>query len=65
MDILINATTVTVAEDATLEDALQTFDAKPPFAVALNGAFIARASYKETRLQAGDQMEIVKAVGGG
>lgn len=65
MDIEINSTPLTVPEDATLELALQAFGAQSPFAIALNGHFVARAAYGETLLHTGDSIELVRAVGGG
>ncbi len=65
MDIHINSTTIAIQESATLEDALQAFGAQPPFAVALNGNFVARAAYAQTPLHSGDAIEVVRAVGGG
>lgn len=38
---------------------------KAPFAVALNGRFIAAAQYPDTWLQAGDQLDIVSPIAGG
>lgn len=36
-----------------------------PFAVALNGRFIAAAQYSDTLLKAGDQLDIVSPIAGG
>ncbi|MDP5138330.1 sulfur carrier protein ThiS [Rheinheimera baltica] len=36
-----------------------------PFAVALNGHFVAAASYEHILLQAGDQLDIVSPIAGG
>lgn len=38
---------------------------KAPFAVALNGCFIAANQYPNTVLQAGDQLDIVSPIAGG
>ncbi len=38
---------------------------KAPFAVALNGCFIAAAQYPNTLLKAGDQLDIVSPIAGG
>lgn len=65
MQILINQTPFEVAEGASVADALTRFDAKPPFAVALNLEFVHRQQYVETLLKAGDRLEIVQPVAGG
>ncbi len=46
-----------------LSDLLPRF--KAPFAVALNGRFIASTQYSDTQLQAGDQLDIVSPIAGG
>jgi sulfur carrier protein len=46
-----------------LNDLLPRF--KAPFAVALNGRFIAAAQYSGTKLKAGDQLDIVSPIAGG
>lgn len=46
-----------------LSDLLPRF--KSPFAVALNGRFIAAAQYPGTQLKAGDQLDIVSPIAGG
>nr|WP_091912818.1 sulfur carrier protein ThiS [Chitinasiproducens palmae] len=65
MEILINQQPVEVSEPASVADALRAFDAKPPFAVALNGRFVARANHADAKLAAGDRLEIVQPVAGG
>ena len=38
---------------------------KAPFAVALNGCFIAASQYSDTELKAGDELDIVSPIAGG
>jgi sulfur carrier protein len=38
---------------------------KAPFAVALNGRFIAASQYSDTELKAGDELDIVSPIAGG
>lgn len=65
MLIQINQKFVEVPDSATVLDILKVFDARPPFAVAVNLHFVQRHQYAETRLQAGDEVEIVQPVAGG
>jgi len=65
MDIEINQQPFTLTEPATLVDALAAFGAKPPFAVAVNGAFVARGQHGQRSLQAGDRIDVVQPVAGG
>jgi len=65
MNIEINLQAFTLADAATLADALAAFGAKPPFAIAVNGAFVARSQYTQHCLQAGDRIDVVQPVAGG
>jgi sulfur carrier protein len=65
MDISINQQNWTLSEGATIADALAAFGAHPPFAVALNGDFVARALHATRVLAAGDRLDIVHPVAGG
>ncbi|MDD1648861.1 MAG: sulfur carrier protein ThiS [Methylococcaceae bacterium] len=65
MQITINQKPFELPESATLQQALEAFSARPPFAVAVNQSFIHRQHYADTTLQADDQVEIVQPVAGG
>lgn len=63
--ITINQQTFDLPEGTTLAQALETFGATPPFAVAVNLQFVHRHLYGATRLNAGDAVEVVQPVAGG
>jgi sulfur carrier protein len=65
MDIHINQTPLSLPEGANVADALAAFNAKPPFAVAVNGDFVARKQHAARVLKEGDQVDIVHPVAGG
>jgi sulfur carrier protein len=65
MDIHINQQPYRLAEEATVADALAAFGAQPPFAVALNGEFVARARHAAQPLRPGDRIDVVRPVAGG
>ncbi|MDR2852870.1 MAG: sulfur carrier protein ThiS [Burkholderiaceae bacterium] len=65
MKILINDQPHEFAPAAPLRDALTAIDAKPPFAVALNGVFIPRSEYPARTLTEGDRIEVIRPVTGG
>ncbi len=65
MDIQINQNPLTLPEGATLADALAAFGARPPYAVAVNGDFVARALHAARTLQTGDRLDVVSPVAGG
>jgi len=65
MDIQINQKPLSLPEGATVADALSAYGARPPFAVALNGSFVARGQHAARALQAGDKLDVVHPVAGG
>ncbi|HTH58713.1 MAG TPA: sulfur carrier protein ThiS [Paraburkholderia sp.] len=65
MDIQINQKPLSLPEGATLADALAAYGARPPYAVALNGDFVARAQHAKRALKSGDRLDVVSPVAGG
>jgi sulfur carrier protein len=65
MDIHINQQTLSVAETATLAEALAAYGAKPPFAAAVNGQFVPKTQYAARALAHGDRIDVVQPVAGG
>jgi sulfur carrier protein len=65
MEIEINQKRFTLPDGSTVADALAAFGARPPFAVALNGQFVARAQHPARTLSAGDRLDVVHPVAGG
>ncbi|VVE18830.1 thiamine biosynthesis protein ThiS [Pandoraea horticolens] len=65
MDIHINQQTLSVAETATLAEALVAYGAKPPFATAINGQFVPKTQYAARSLSQGDKIDVVQPVAGG
>lgn len=66
ISVSLNNEPVTLESDTLLSDALEQWrygDQK--IAVAINGEFVPRSRYRETRLKERDQLDIVKPVGGG
>lgn len=64
--ISLNNESVSLAANTLLSDALQAWgygDSK--IAVAINSEFVPRSTYTERELLNGDQIDIVKPVGGG
>jgi len=65
MNILINQVPHELPEDATVADAVAALGARPPFAVAVNTAFVPNTRYAAHALHAGDRVEIISPVTGG
>jgi len=66
MQILLNGESQEVAGDATLAQLLDTLDlGDKRFAVEINEELIPRSEHAGHRLQSGDRIEIVQAIGGG
>ena len=66
IELSVNNESKTVAINTLLGDALQQWgygDTK--IAVAINGEFVPRSTYAGRKLLQGDQIDIVKPVGGG
>jgi sulfur carrier protein len=66
MNISLNNEPKQIAEQTPLSDALVQWGfGETKIAVAINGKFVPRSTYSERLLQANDQIDIVKPVGGG
>lgn len=66
MDILLNGESCRLRPDATLADLLEEHGlARRRVAVEVNGEIVPRGLHAEHRLQEGDRIEIVHALGGG
>ena len=66
MDILLNGEPRTVADACRVADLLRTEGlGERRVAVEINGAIVPRSAHAHHLLQAGDQVEIVHALGGG
>jgi sulfur carrier protein len=64
--ISLNNESVSLADKTLLSDALQLWSyGESKIAVAINGEFVPRSTYTERELLNGDQIDIVKPVGGG
>ena len=65
MHITVNLKPCELPEGATVADALAAVQAKLPYAVAVNTAFVPAAQHTSHPLQEGDQMEVISPVTGG
>ena len=65
MHITINQQPVELPDPATVADAVAHWQAKPPFAVAVNTQFVPKSQHALRALQAGDAVEIIAPVTGG
>ena len=65
MNITINQQAVALPETATVADAVAHWQAKPPFAVAVNTEFVPKSRYASHALVQGDRVEVIAPVTGG
>lgn len=67
MNLIVNGQQVTFnfKEKETINAALAQLDFTPPFSVAINGEFVARAQYTCFLLSEGDAVDVVSPVFGG
>ena len=66
IELSVNNESKWLADKTLLSDALQQWGyGESKIAVAINGEFVPRSTYIERELLNGDQIDIVKPVGGG
>ena len=66
MQILVNGAPQELAEGSTVLELLQQLElTSKRLAVDVNAEIVSRGRHAETRLQPGDKVEIVHAIGGG
>lgn len=66
IQIYVNGESKELAQTATLADLVAQLDLTGKrIAVEINADIVPRSQHSETRLKAGDQVEIVHAIGGG
>ena len=65
MNIQLNGEARQVVGEATLEILLSGLGLTGRFAVEINGEIVPRAQHSRYHLRDGDQVEIVRAIGGG
>lgn len=66
IELSVNNENKTLPSKTLLSDALQQWGyGEGKIAVAINGEFVPRSTYTERELLSGDQIDIVKPVGGG
>ena len=65
MKITLNQNATELPANATVADALAQMQAKPPFAVAVNTAFVPKSQYTAHVLNVDDKVEVISPVTGG
>jgi sulfur carrier protein len=66
MEIILNGETLDLPNDSTVQDLVDRLELnRQRLAVEVNLEIVSRSHYHERRLQAGDKVEIVHAIGGG
>jgi sulfur carrier protein len=66
MDVQLNGQPHRLGTEQTLGQLIDSLELRRDgIAVAMNGDVVPRSSHDETRLQSGDRIEIIQAVGGG
>ena len=65
MNILLNGQQHNLEQAISLEELILSLELEGKFAVEINQNIISRSEYSTTRLNQGDNIEIVQAIGGG
>lgn len=63
--VTVNNNPCELPANATVADALAAIQAKLPYAVAVNTAFVPAAQHASHQLQDGDRLEVISPVTGG
>ncbi len=65
MEIILNGDPRSIEQSCTIESLIVSLELDGKFAIEINKIIIPRSEYPSTRLRAGDDIEIVNAIGGG
>lgn len=65
MSIMLNGEALELKQLTSLDEFMRQQGQEGPSAVALNGRFVPKSQYRETHIQAGDNIEIVAPMQGG
>lgn len=65
MQVTINGSVMKIQEGYTITRLIEQLAVKGRFAVEVNEAIVPRSEYANYLLQAGDRLEVVRAIGGG
>lgn len=65
MNVLINNQDFELANDVSLEQALNEFGAKTPYAILYNDNFLPKSEHENIRLVENDKIEVISAIQGG
>lgn len=65
MEVLVNGDPHSIEQACTLDKLITNLQIAGKFAIEVNQNIIPRSEYPDTKLHAGDKIEIVEAIGGG
>jgi sulfur carrier protein len=65
MQVLVNNQKFELVEPHTVANTVTLFGANGPFAVALNGQFVAKGLYSSTKISVNDKIDILSPIQGG
>ncbi len=65
MEILLNGAPHSIEQRCTIESLIANLELDGKFAIEINKNIVPRSEYPSTQLHAGDNIEIVNAIGGG
>lgn len=65
MEVLLNGDPHSVNQNWTIENLITSIELDGKFAIEINQNIIPRSEFPNTKLSAGDKIEIVQAIGGG
>ena len=65
MEVILNGEPHTIDQTCSINELVDSLQLDGKFAIELNQNIVPRSEFIDTRIQAGDKIEIVQAIGGG
>ncbi|MEC7875179.1 MAG: sulfur carrier protein ThiS [Pseudomonadota bacterium] len=65
MKVLLNGSSYSVKNNCSVDSLIKNLDLNGKYAIEINQNIIPRSQYSNKRINSGDKIEIVQAIGGG
>ena len=65
MKVLLNGSSYSLKDNCSLDSLIKNLDLNGKYAIEINQNIIPRSQYSDKKINSGDKIEIVQAIGGG
>jgi|TARA_B100001996_G_scaffold64836_1_gene46797 thiamine biosynthesis protein ThiS len=65
MKVLLNGSSYSVENNCSVDSLIKNLDLNGKYAIEINQNIIPRSQYSDKKINSGDKIEIVQAIGGG